>query len=150
MGEVPLYQGACCNHPIWCEDASACSLPALALANAPTHSPNAVSIACRYLTIPPGHHPPNVAIACTPRTTEAGSYLRLIDSCITQLKAQGPFRTCNESKEEETAARRVPQQAPRHHPPTRQRRLPTRQHCLHAFPRMARMLRRIDLCITQL
>ena len=30
-----------------------------------------------------------------------GSYLRLIDSCITQLKAQGPARTCNESKEEE-------------------------------------------------
>jgi len=29
-----------------------------------------------------------------------GSYLRLIDSCITQLKAQGPSRTCNESKEE--------------------------------------------------
>ena len=33
--------------------------------------------------------------------TEAGAYLRLIDSCITQLKAQGPSRTCNESKEEE-------------------------------------------------
>jgi len=33
--------------------------------------------------------------------TEAGSYLRLIDSCITQLKAQGRSRTCNESKEEE-------------------------------------------------
>jgi len=33
--------------------------------------------------------------------TEAGSYVRLIDSCITQLKAQGPSRTCNESKEEE-------------------------------------------------
>ena len=32
--------------------------------------------------------------------TEAGSYLRLIDFCITQL-AQGPSRTCNESKEEE-------------------------------------------------
>ena len=32
--------------------------------------------------------------------TEAGSYSRLIDSCITQLKAQGPSRTCNESKEE--------------------------------------------------
>ena len=31
--------------------------------------------------------------------TDAGSYLRLIDSCITQLKAQGPSRTCNESKE---------------------------------------------------
>ena len=33
--------------------------------------------------------------------SEAGSYLRLKDSCITQLKAQGPSRTCNESKEEE-------------------------------------------------
>jgi len=33
--------------------------------------------------------------------TEAGSYLRLIDSCITQLKAQGPSRTCNESNKEE-------------------------------------------------
>ena len=32
-----------------------------------------------------------------------GSCLRLIDSCITQLKAQGPSRTCNESKEEEGA-----------------------------------------------
>ena len=32
--------------------------------------------------------------------TEVGSYLRLIDFCITQLKAQGPSRTCNESKEE--------------------------------------------------
>ena len=31
--------------------------------------------------------------------SEAGSYLRLIDYCITQLKAQGPSRTCNESKE---------------------------------------------------
>ena len=33
--------------------------------------------------------------------SEAGSYLSLIDSCITQLKAQGPSRTCNERKEEE-------------------------------------------------
>ena len=32
---------------------------------------------------------------------DMGSYLRLIDFCITQLKAQGPSRTCNESKEEE-------------------------------------------------
>jgi len=31
----------------------------------------------------------------------AGSYLRLIDSCITQLKAQGPSRTRNVCKEEE-------------------------------------------------
>ena len=35
----------------------------------------------------------------------SGSYLRLIDSCITQLKAQGPSRTCNESKEEEEDSR---------------------------------------------
>jgi len=39
--------------------------------------------------------------------SEAGSYLRLIDSCITQLKAQGPSRTCNESKEEEVEGGRV-------------------------------------------
>jgi len=40
-------------------------------------------------------------LGCGVCGTEAGSYLRLIDSCITQLKAQGPSRTCNESKEEE-------------------------------------------------
>ena len=34
----------------------------------------------------------------------ACQYLRLIDSCITQLKAQGPSRTCNESKEEAVTA----------------------------------------------
>ena len=33
--------------------------------------------------------------------TEAGWHLRLIDSCSTQLKSQGPSRICNESKEEE-------------------------------------------------
>ena len=32
--------------------------------------------------------------------------LRLVDSCITQLKAQGPARTCNESKEEEEEGHR--------------------------------------------
>ena len=37
--------------------------------------------------------------------SEAGSYLRLLDSCITQLKAQGPSRTCNESKEEDLSVR---------------------------------------------
>ena len=37
--------------------------------------------------------------------SEAGSYLRLRDSCITQLTAQGPSRTCNESKEEEEGGR---------------------------------------------
>ena len=37
--------------------------------------------------------------------SEGGSYLRLIDSCITQLKAQRPSRTCKEctEKEEEVA-----------------------------------------------
>jgi len=35
--------------------------------------------------------------------SEAGSYLRLIDSCITQLIAQRLSRTCNESKQEESA-----------------------------------------------
>ena len=31
---------------------------------------------------------------------EAGSYSRLMESCISQLKAQGPSRPCSESKEE--------------------------------------------------
>ena len=35
---------------------------------------------------------------------EADSYMRLTDSCITQLKSQRPSRTCNESKEEEDIA----------------------------------------------
>ena len=39
--------------------------------------------------------------------SEAGSYLRLIDSCITQRKAQGRSRTCNESKEEEEERSRL-------------------------------------------
>ena len=33
---------------------------------------------------------------------EEGSYLRLINACITHLEDQGPSRTCNESKEEES------------------------------------------------
>jgi len=41
-------------------------------------------------------------IPCIPGTV---AYLRLIDSCITQLKAQGPSRTCNESKEEDEDSR---------------------------------------------
>ena len=36
--------------------------------------------------------------------SEAGSYLRLIDTCITELKAQGPSRTCNESNERKGGA----------------------------------------------
>jgi len=45
--------------------------------------------------------PPNTPALGVTNGTEAGSHLRRIDSCITQLKAQGPSRTCNESKEEE-------------------------------------------------
>ena len=40
--------------------------------------------------------------------SEEGSYLRLIDSCITQLKAKGPSRTCNESKEEVSSRPSLP------------------------------------------
>ena len=32
---------------------------------------------------------------------DEGSYLRIMDSCFTQLKAQEPSRTCTERKEEE-------------------------------------------------
>jgi len=32
--------------------------------------------------------------------SETGSYLMRIDSCITQLKAQGPTGSCNGSKDE--------------------------------------------------
>ena len=39
--------------------------------------------------------------------SETGSYLRLIDSCTTQLKAQGHSRTCNESNEEEVEGLQV-------------------------------------------
>ena len=56
---------------------------------------------------------------------EAGSYLRLIDSCITQLKAQGPSRTCNESKEEEKEGQQAQHpvhQTPAQSPPWRQPR----------------------------
>ena len=38
--------------------------------------------------------------------SEEGSYLRLIDVCITQHTAQGPSKTCNASKEEEGASGR--------------------------------------------
>jgi len=50
----------------------------------------------RPLRCLPAVHPGNHSIEM-----EAGSYLRRIDSFITQLKAQGPSRTCNESNEEE-------------------------------------------------
>ena len=40
-----------------------------------------------------------------PRIVVLWSYLRLIDFCITQPKAQGPSRTSNESKEEEEDSR---------------------------------------------
>ena len=49
--------------------------------------------------------------------SEARSYLRLIDSCITQLKGQGPSRTCHESKGEEVMGS-VERGAVKHDPPT--------------------------------
>ena len=71
--------------------------------------------------------------------SEAGSYLRLIDSCITQFKAQGPSRTCTESKEEKlqdahgVARGRITSKlrdspaspTPAHHPPTTYTRPPS-------------------------
>ena len=38
--------------------------------------------------------------------------MRRIDSCITQLKAHGPSRTCNESKEEEVKKKVAPRTLP--------------------------------------
>ena len=40
-------------------------------------------------------------VTSTRPNPEAGSYLRRIDFCITQLKAQSPSRTCNESQKGE-------------------------------------------------
>ena len=39
-----------------------------------------------------------LTVVCVPSSIDSG---RNNDSCITQLKAQGPSRTCNESKEED-------------------------------------------------
>ena len=36
-----------------------------------------------------------------PQPVGCSSYVRHIDSCITQLTAQGPCRTCNENQEED-------------------------------------------------
>ena len=41
----------------------------------------------------------------------------MFDSCSTQLKAQGPSRTCNESKEEEEEEEIFGLSAPEHPPP---------------------------------
>jgi len=48
--------------------------------------------------LPFSDHPPRPLLA--PTSNSKPPYLRLIHSCITQLKSQGPSRTCNESKEE--------------------------------------------------
>ena len=52
-------------------------------------------------SMPPGKEFPAKAEIRSVVVTEAGSHLRLMDSCITELKAQETSRTCNESKEEE-------------------------------------------------
>ena len=50
--------------------------------------------------VPCSHKKPTLSLSHSPRVV-AGSYLRLIDLCITQLEARGPSRTCNESEEDE-------------------------------------------------
>ena len=65
--------------------------------------------------------------------------MRRIDSLITQLKAQGPSRTCNKSKEEEEGYRwvdRVPRKLPRKSESTLTQR-PLRVRA-HARPRASR------------
>ena len=62
--------------------------------SAPLGSPQVqVTVQAMSLYFPASLHLLAVA-RCS--SSEAGSYLRRIDSCITQLKAQGPSRTCNE------------------------------------------------------
>ena len=47
-------------------------------------------------------HGTNLQQPCTLCSgSEAGSFWRLIDSCITQLKVEGSWGACNESEEEE-------------------------------------------------
>ena len=45
------------------------------------------------------HTKPSTVSAARALLHHAGSYLRLEDSCITQRKAQGNFRTCEQGKE---------------------------------------------------
>ena len=98
--------------------------------------------------------------------SEAGSYLRLTDCCITQLKAQGPSRTCDES----TAERRIwmhsgSEQISKSRvlglasvtavllSSASEGKCNFRTTALHkcaVVPRRARILRLIDSCITQL
>ena len=58
--------------------------------------------ACAVQT-PPARSPRGLCLAAP--AAEAGSYVRLIDSRITQLEAQGHSRTCNESKQEAAHAK---------------------------------------------
>ena len=55
-----------------------------------------------------------------PVRREPVRYLRLIDSCITQLKVQGPSKTCNGSKERRRACQCIVFQ-PRAPPPAFER-----------------------------
>ena len=101
--------------------------------------------------------------------SEAGSYLRLIDSCITQREAQGPSRTCNESKEEENTGVRVRTRGTKLAVPTLininlnrvKKRRTCGDGCRHLFENNSftemcsgseegSYLRLIDFCITQL
>ena len=57
--------------------------------------------------------------------TEAGSYLRLIDSCITQLKVQGPSRTCNEKQKRKKGSKENSTLSPWPRPPSLMQREPS-------------------------
>ena len=61
--------------------------------------------------------------------TGTGSYFRLIDSSITQRKAQGPSWTCNESTEVEARATLV-------YPAARQTRAQPEGIALQKYPEM--------------
>jgi len=79
-----------CNHPCnFFFFLSSLLLSSLELSDTQVYEPYTRAHRCKF-------RPPASA-----QSSRTGSYLRPIDSCITQLKAQGPSRTCNESKEEE-------------------------------------------------
>ena len=80
--------------------------PTVGLCLGPYGGPRGGAVSYERGTPVPGHLAvPWKESAESSRGWCVGSYLRLIDSCITQLKAQGPSRTCNESKEEEDVYR---------------------------------------------
>jgi len=71
------------------------------------YAPGHLCMAPSILTTPALHYRVGTTARPARFQAETGSYLRLIESCITQLTDQGPSRTCNESKEEEGGNREI-------------------------------------------